>query len=351
MNDTTTEETTSKDTSSADQKPQDAVFKEAPGLFARGICMGAADIIPGVSGGTMALILGIYTRLVDAIKSVDLGVLKEILRFRLKDALGRVHWRFLIALLCGIAAGMVVCGKIIKIQLLLQTHPEPIYGLFFGLIVSSIILLARDSGFPKAGGCASYLIGGILGYVVVTSVPASTPDAPWFVFLCGMVAICAMILPGISGSYILLLLKKYEYVLNGVFQVNNQSFGTNCVEIIFPFAIGAILGITLFSRLLSWVLHRWERKTMMAMNGLLIVSLYVIFPFQHRETIVVRGKEKLLNLGARVPEPEELTTPNGLLAIGLAITGLIVVLVMDRLARKKSGSGPEAGIQDQGSST
>ncbi len=320
--------------------PRDAEWSEGLGLALRGSCMGAADIIPGVSGGTMALILGIYVRLVDAIKSVDTQVLKDLLALRVKDALGRIHYRFLICLVAGVGTGMIFCTKVVKIPQLLHTHPDQIYGLFFGLVLGSIILLARESGTPGRIGFLAYFGGGAFGWLVIKGVGGTTPTAAWFTFLCGMFAICAMILPGISGSYILLVLKKYQYVLEGVFQANGDPFLTNLIHIILPFGCGALLGITLFSRILSWVLHRWEKQTMMAMNGLLIVSLYVIFPFQHRtvQVIAIKGKEakeKLINEGAKMPSMEDLTSPAGLVAVGMMVVGLVFVLGMDFAARRK----------------
>ncbi|MCW8129101.1 MAG: DUF368 domain-containing protein [Planctomycetota bacterium] len=311
--------------------------------------MGIAEVIPGVSGGTLALISGIYGRLVDAIKSANLPALKSLLRFRLGEVFRQVHWIFLLLVFSGQGLGIVLCTKIIPLPDLLRSHPAPVLGLFFGLIVGSILLLGRDAGRPGGLGIVAYLVGGAVGWVVVTGVPAETPTDLWFIFLCGIIAICAWILPGISGSYTLLLLKKYDYIwgsigaaLGALGKGDFAGLG-EALKILLPFALGALAGISLFSRLLSWVLARYQNLTMMAMNGLLIVSLYAIFPWQDAKYEMHRGKEKLIGTVPRLPSGEELARWEGVLACVLPIVGFVLVLMVDRMARAKkpeSAAGP-----------
>jgi len=246
--------------------------------------MGSADIVPGVSGGTMALITGIYERLIDAIKSVNTQLLGHLLRFRIASIFSILHWKFLLLLFTGIGTAIIFFTRIVPLQVYMFTHPEIVYGLFFGLIVGSIVLLVQDAAPPawKPVHFLPLLIGAAIGFWIVTLVPTETSESPAFVFLSGAIAICAMILPGISGSYLLLILNKYDYILQ---QLGNLG-SVETVEAILnltPFALGALTGLALFTRFISWLLQRNYTTTMLVLIGFLIGSLYVIWPFQERE--------------------------------------------------------------------
>jgi putative membrane protein len=266
-------------------------LKEAPLLALKGFCMGSADVVPGVSGGTMALILGIYQRLIDAIKSFDLAALRALLRFDLKGVFGEVHWLFMGVLLTGILSAVMFFTKVVPLQILMYTHPELIYGLFFGLIVGSVFLLLFTFRDFRAKHALLLLAGLVVGYQVVTLVPTDTPENPVFVFLAGSVAITAMILPGISGSFILLILRKYDYIL-GSFGKLGTSETLDALAVLIPFGLGMVTGIVLFSRLLSWLLKWSYWGTLSVLIGFMAGSLYVIWPYQVREyTESVRTEE------------------------------------------------------------
>ena len=259
-------------------------WSEAPKLIAKGFLMGSADIVPGVSGGTMALITGIYERLIDAIKSVNTQLLGHLLRFRIVSIFSILHWKFLLLLFTGIGTAIIFFTRIVPLQVYMFTHPEIVYGLFFGLIVGSIVLLVQDAAPPawKPVHFLPLLIGAAIGFWIVTLVPTETSESRAFVFLSGAIAICAMILPGISGSYLLLILNKYDYILQ---QLGNLG-SVETVEAILnltPFALGALTGLALFTRFISWLLQRNYTTTMLVLIGFLIGSLYVIWPFQERE--------------------------------------------------------------------
>lgn len=256
-------------------------FGEAPWLLIKGFLMGTADVIPGVSGGTMALILGIYSRLIHAIKSFDLQALFDFFKLNFKSVASRVHWRFLLFVVGGDALALLFFTRVLSLPNLMYKYPEPIYGLFFGLILGSIWMLLGDIydfGWKHTVGV---IIGLVIGYWVVTLVPVSTPDSYPFVFFSGAIAICAMILPGISGSFLLLILRKYTYILTQISHIGGPQTGT-AFMILGVFIIGMITGITLFSRLLSWLLDRYYTITLSALVGFLLGSLYVIWPFQLR---------------------------------------------------------------------
>ncbi|MDA0820923.1 MAG: DUF368 domain-containing protein [Proteobacteria bacterium] len=286
--------------------------------------MGAADVVPGVSGGTMAFILGIYTQLIDAIKSFDTPWLLAVIKFDLRTSFTRPHFLFLFPLGMGIVSAVLFFTRIVPIPSLLHTHPEAIYGLFFGLIVGSTIILLREIASKSLIDFVAILAGMLLGAVVVTAVPTQTPDTWWVIMGSGALAICAMILPGISGSFILLILGKYATVLDGV--------GSFDFEIILPFAIGAAIGLSAFSRLLSWLMHRYERLMLLLISGFLLASLWVIWPFQQRHYVMVRGKQRLLDSLPIAPTWE----PSTVHAILLAILGLVVVMAVNQLASRRN---------------
>lgn len=259
-------------------------WKEAPFLAIKGFLMGSADIVPGVSGGTMALIVGIYERLLNAIKSVDLRFFKDFFSLKWKTAFRRIHLFFLGVLFLGIFSALAFFTKVVPLQIYMFTHPEIVYGLFFGLIVGSIYILYKElQRFTWKEGIS--LLGGIaFGLWIVSLVPADTPEHPAFVFLSGCISICAMILPGISGSYLLLIMRKYDYLLSQIGKIGGVETVDGIIGLL-PFLAGAVIGLALFSRFLSWLLKRYHAQTIALLVGFLIGSLYVIWPWQHREYV------------------------------------------------------------------
>ncbi len=285
--------------------------------------MGAADVVPGVSGGTMAFILGIYTRLIDAIKSFDAVWLGALLRFDFKRAVSQPHFAFLVPLGLGIVSAIAFFTRVVPIPALLRSHPEQVYGLFFGLVVGSVVVLLRDLGWRSRAELLWLAVGIVIGGAIVTAVPTTTPDDWWFITFSGAVAICAMVLPGISGSFILLIMGKYAYVLDGIGHLD--------FTIIAPFALGAMLGLVAFTRALSWLLHRFERAMLLVICGFLVASLWVIWPFQDRVYVVVRGKQRLIE---SIPLMPSLDGP-GLQAAALAALGFAIVIVASALAQRR----------------
>lgn len=291
-------------------------------LSAKGFCIGAADIVPGVSGGTLAFILGVYPRLINAIKSFDGEWLRLLLSFNVKGALRRPHFGFLLPLGAGAGCALLFFTRVVPLPALIQTRPEIIYGLFFGLILGSIILLCRHLGAHVLQRHALFLPAGLLlGAFVVTLAPASTPDHGWFIFLCGAIAISAMILPGLSGSFILLMMKKYAYIFNAL--------GHFDLSVIIPFVLGIVSGLALFSRFLSWLLDRFYQQTILSITGLLIASLYAVWPFQQRMYETVREKARLIDSTPYWPAHYD---EQALYASLMLLLGLGLVILLDRLA-------------------
>ncbi len=293
----------------------------APLTAGKGFCMGSADIIPGVSGGTMALILGIYERLLKAIHSFDVAWLRALLRLDLRAALARNDLLFLAPLGLGIIAAILFFTRIVPLPGLILTHPELVYGLFFGLIAASVVVLMRQvTNF----GVKQLLVAGIgvaVGYLVVTLVPVETPSEPWFIFLCGFIAISAMLLPGISGSFILLILGQYAYIINAL--------GTFDVVVIATFGAGAVAGLVVFSRTIVWLLKHYHQTTLLLIKGILIGSLWIIWPFQERVYETVRGKEKLVAASPVLPDAVNGTV---ITSLALMVAGFVLVLIISRLA-------------------
>lgn len=285
--------------------------------------MGAADVVPGVSGGTMALILGIYRRLLEAIRAFDATLLRLLAQGRLRDGAEHVDIQFLIPLGLGILAAILFFTRVISLPQLLHDYPEQIYALFFGLIVGSIVVLMRGLDALRWQDLLCLVGGAGLGVMVVSTVPFETPIESWFIFLCGALAICAMILPGISGSFILLLLRKYEYVLNAI--------GHFEFSVIVPFALGAASGLLLFSRVLVWLLKNYYQVTLFAIVGMLVASLWLLWPFQARNYEVIRGKEQLVYSTPIWPAD---FGGGEILTVCLCAAGIAAVFIIDALARR-----------------
>ena len=241
--------------------------------------MGGADIIPGVSGGTVALILRIYERLVSAISRFNLTLVMHLRRGDFSKAAAHVDLRFLISLGCGIAVG--VGGLASVMHYLLDDHKQPTYAAFFGLILASSVLVARMINRWNYVSATGLLLGAGFAYWLVGQLPAQPPEGNAYLFMCGMIAICAMILPGISGAFILLILGKYEDMtdlLSGFLHGNITLESTTTLVV---FLTGCVLGLLSFSKLLNWMLDRHKTLTMAVLCGFMIGSLRKIWPFKH----------------------------------------------------------------------
>ena len=294
--------------------------------------MGAADVVPGVSGGTMALILGIYERLLRAIRAFDTILVRRLARGELEAAAAHVDLRFLLTLGTGIAAALYFFTRVVSLPALIEHHPVPVYSFFFGLIVGSMLVLSRALARPRWHDVAGVAAGVGLGLLVVTVVPFETPTDTWFIFVCGALAICAMILPGISGSFVLLILRKYVYVFDAI--------GRFDLHVLIPFAVGAACGLAAFSRVLVWLLDRFHRHTLAVIIGLLGGSLWVVWPFQERTYAEVARKKQLVHSVPTWPESWDATL---LAPVTLCLVGLALVLAIERVASRR-GSGPASSI-------
>ena len=250
----------------------------------KGACMGAADVIPGVSGGTIAFIMGIYDEFVGSLASINAEAVKLLFSGKLKAFWKHINGNFLLSLVIGIGISVVSLASLM--QYLLQWHPIQTWAFFFGLIVASSIFILRGIKGWKLRDGLFLILGAALGVTVCTLSPTQTPDAFWFIFLSGALAICAMILPGISGSFILLILGKYEFIMGCISDlVAGVNVGQNLM-IIGVFGIGAVIGILAFSKFLHWLLARWQKETMIVLAGFIIGSLVKVWPWNDTDAIV-----------------------------------------------------------------
>jgi len=299
-------------------------FKAYLVLAIKGFCMGASDVVPGVSGGTMAFILGIYKELIESIRSFDLVFLKSLFSLKLRDALNHVSWRFLMAVGIGIFTAVFSLARILS--WLLQNRPILIWSFFFGLIVASLFTVSRylDRWTPSVFAWAG--LGAACTYCLVGMVPASTPDTPWFLFMSGAIAICAMILPGISGAFILVLMGKYHYVLEAV---NNRDFLT-----LFIVAAGAVAGLISFIRFLNWLLNKYYNFTIAVLTGFMLGSLRKIWPWKKSLQGMTdnHGNAQQVNI---LPSQWSMEV---MLALCLVVLGFLIVFFMDFLAERRKRS-------------
>lgn len=250
----------------------------------KGACMGAADVIPGVSGGTIAFIMGIYDEFVGSLASINSDAVRMLLKGQFKAFWKHINGNFLLSLVIGIGFSVVLLAGLM--QFLLEQCPIQTWAFFFGLIVASSIFILRGiSGWNWRDGLM-LVFGVLLGATICTLSPTQTPEALWFIFLSGALAICAMILPGISGSFILLILGKYQFIMGCISDlVSGVDFGRNFL-ILGTFALGAIIGILSFSRFLHWLLARWKKETMVILAGFIIGSLVKVWPWSNKDAIV-----------------------------------------------------------------
>ena len=269
-------------------------------ITVKGACMGAADVIPGVSGGTIAFIMGIYDEFVGSIARIDTEAVKMPLSGRIRDFWKHINGNFLVSIICGIGLSVIALAGLM--QMLLSDYPIQTWAFFFGLIVASSIFILRGISGWKLREALFLAFGIVLGIVVCTLSPTQTPDALWFIFLSGAIAICAMILPGISGSFILLILGKYQYIMGVITDlVSGVDLGRNLL-IIGVFGIGAVVGILGFSKFLHWLLARWNKETLIVLAGFIIGSLVKVWPWSNAEAIVTSQFPELAAMAETLPD-------------------------------------------------
>lgn len=296
-------------------------------VFLKGMAMGAADIVPGVSGGSIALITGIYEKLLESINSINVTALKLVLKGKFAEFYKSVNGAFLLSLLLGILTSVFSLSWLITY--LMEDHPIPLWSFFCGLILVSAFLILKNIMRWHIGVVVAILLGVITAYWVTELPPVSSPDSILFTFLAGAIAICAMILPGISGSFILLILGKYQAILTALSEKDILTLAI--------FAGGCIVGILSFSRVISWFLRKFHSLTIGLLSGFMLGSLNKLWPWK----IVISyrksssGEEKPFlteNISPMNYLDEVGQEPNLVLAVSAFLFGILLVVGIDRLA-------------------
>lgn len=307
----------------------DRTIKDYFTLALKGMGMGAADVVPGVSGGTIAFITGIYEELINSIKSVNLKSAKLLFSGKLTEFWTAVNGTFLLSVFIGIGISVFSLAK--GLEYLLSHYPILVWSFFFGLIIASAIYVARSIENWKPGTIIAGVIGIAVAYGITVITPAEANTNYWFVFLSGAIAICAMILPGISGSFILVLLGMYKFILEAVGDMN--------IAIIATFMCGALVGIIAFSNVLSWLLKNFHNTTIAVLAGFMIGSLNKVWPWKEvTATIVDRhGELKPIAESNILPATYEQVTGNEawwLGALACAVFGFALIFVVEGIGKK-----------------
>lgn len=291
-------------------------------LVLKGMGMGAADVVPGVSGGTIAFIVGIYQELLDSIKSINKSSLKLLFTGKLAGFWKEINGNFLLSIVAGIGISVFSLAKLIT--WLLDTHPILVWSFFFGLVMASIYFVSKDIKSWNWKTILSYVLGIAVAYYITVTTPAETPNNLLFIFLCGAIAICAMILPGISGSFILVLLGKYFYIMEAVKTLN--------IAVMLVFISGAVIGITSFSRVLSFALRKYHDLTIAVLAGFMLGSLNKVWPWKTTIETYIDSH------GVVKPLIEENILPNQFIgeAVGLMVVGFALVYFLEKLSMKGS---------------
>ena len=304
----------------------------------RGVFMGASDVVPGVSGGTMAFILGIYEELIESIRMLgEPQFLKALFGLRIAQALAMINWKFLLAVGAGI--GIAVLTLAHSLEWLLINHPVFLWSFFFGLVLASVFVVAQRVSRWMLRRIAALVAGAVGAFLLVGLVPVQTPETWWFLFLSGALAICAMILPGISGAFILLLLGKYQFVLSAVTQRDVLTLAI--------VALGAAIGLVTFAQILGRLFERYHDTTVALLTGLMIGSLRKVWPWKEdvRWLREANGNFLLDSAGQRIVIEQSDVLPtlasagditNFIVAMLLATAGLAAILLLNRLAARQS---------------
>lgn len=294
-------------------------IKDYAMLMLKGMGMGAADVVPGVSGGTIAFIAGIYDELINSIKSINRESLTMLFTGKFKAFAKKINAPFLLALISGIAISVFSLAKLIT--WLLTEQPILIWAFFFGLVLASTWFVMKDIREWNVKTIPTFIAGAAIAYYITVATPADTPSNLLFIFCCGAIAICAMILPGISGSFILVLLGKYFYIMDAV-----KTFD---IVILAVFGAGAFIGITTFSRVLSFTLRRFRNMTLAMLTGFMLGSLNKVWPWKETTEMTINGETFAA---------ESNILPNVYVAeaIGLMAIGFASVYILEKLSNKIS---------------
>ncbi|MCV6631404.1 MAG: DUF368 domain-containing protein [Flavobacteriaceae bacterium] len=256
-------------------------------LTLKGMAMGAADVIPGVSGGTIAFISGIYEELLRSISSIDKDLISLLLKGKFRNMWGKINGNFLLAVFLGIGISIFSLAKLVIY--LKEQHPLLLWAFFFGLVLASVFFIGKEIEKWKMSTLVLFFVGTVIAFYISQLPPLQNSDSMWFLFVSGMLAVCAMILPGISGAFILVLLGSYTTILEAV--------DTRNIKIIMVVGLGAVLGLMSFARLLKYLFSRYKNATLAILTGFVFGSLAKIWPWKKDLSFYIdsQGEEKPLH--------------------------------------------------------
>jgi len=307
----------------------------------KGLAMGAADVVPGVSGGTIAFISGIYQELIDSINKVDLSFLSSWKKNGFKTAWQQINGNFLLALVLGIAISVLTLSKVITH--LLATQPILVWSFFFGLVIASIYFVGKQITSIKSFTILTFIFGTIISYYITIVEPVASPDSYPYLFLSGFVAIIAMILPGISGAFILLLMGSYAVVIGTINNFREALLSFN-LQLLFQtllklgtFAIGAILGLKLFSKVLHWMFDNHRNTTLALLTGFMMGSLNKVWPWKKVLSTRVDSHGNEVTFMDKSILPHYFEGNNQLIiALVLMVVGFLTIFILEKVANKYS---------------
>jgi len=305
-------------------------MKKYLSLFTKGLAMGAANVIPGVSGGTVALITGIFEKLIDSIKAFNLTALKLLLSGKLKDFARYINLDFLLAVFSGVAISILTLARLF--DFLFKSYPVYIWSFFFGLILASVYFIGKTVEKWRLSVVISLIVGTAFAFSVSVLSPASENSSMLYLFICGIIAACSMILPGLSGSFVLILLGNYQLVM--IDSINELN-----LMVLLPVVIGAVIGLLAFSHVLSWVFKKFKDQTIALLTGFILGSMGILWPWKHPvykldslgHILIKKSGEKVVS-GYDWFVPDTLTTAV-VVAVLLMIAGIFTIYLLEKSAQ------------------
>ncbi len=293
--------------------------------------MGAANVIPGVSGGTIALITGIYEELIDSLKSFDLQAIKFLFAFKWKEFVKHTNFYFLLQIFIGLGLAIISLAKLFKF--LFDNYPVYIWAYFFGLVLASVYFVGNTVKKWSTSAIISFIIGLIIAVIVTVLHPAGENDHPLYLFFNGIIAIISMILPGLSGSFVLILLGNYRLV--AIDAINHLD-----LKILIPFALGAIIGLIAFSHILSWLFKKYKDQTIALMTGFILGSLSILWPWKKAVYLMENGKY-LTKHGRKIIAYYEQVLPQNFnyeffIALLLIFIGIWSIFILEKKSQIKN---------------
>ncbi len=306
-------------------------MKEIISWFAKGFGIGAANVIPGVSGGTIALITGIFERMIDALKSFNLKALRLLFKLKFKDFAKQTDLLFLIVIFLGVAVSILTFARLL--EYLFDNFPVFVWAYFFGLILASVYFVGKTVEKYTLAVIISFIVGTAIAVWISFMNPATENSSFYFLIICGVVAVISMILPGLSGSFVLILMGNYTLILHSV---NVLDF-----EVLLPVMIGAIIGLPAFSNVLSWVYKKFKNQTIASLTGFIFGSLLILWPWKNEDYLIgENGMEVLNKEGEKIISGYERFIPESintevLLVFAFFLIGILSLWIIERFAEKK----------------